>query len=83
MKPAPDADQDLSIQQCEPVGKAPDGRVRCRVLRGDSSVGEFFLVQSDDGWLPVPVPGALHEGLLHATAIDFAREINEGRVTLE
>jgi len=29
------------------------------------------------------VPGALHEGLVHATAIDFARDVNEGRVTLD
>jgi len=79
----PDTDQDLSIQQCEPAGKAPDARVRCRVLRGDSMLGEFLLVRSDDGWLPVPVPGAPHEGLLHATAIDFAREVNEGRATLD
>jgi hypothetical protein len=78
-----DADQDISIQQCEPAGKAVDAQVRCRVLRGDSTLGEFVLVRSDDGWLPVPTPGANHEGLVHATAIDFAREVNEGRVTLE
>ena len=83
MTPDPDSDQDISIQQCEPAGKAPEARVRCRVLRGDSTIGEFVLIRSDDGWLPVPVPGATHEGLLHATAIDFAREINEGRVALE
>jgi hypothetical protein len=80
---ASENDQDVSVQQCDPVGQAPDARVRCRVLRGDSVVGEFFLVRSDDGWLPVPAPGALHEGLLHATAIDFAREVNEKRVELD
>jgi len=83
MEPVPDADQDISIQQCEPAAKASDGGVRCRVLRGDSLLGEFLLVRSDDGWLPVPVPGALHEGLLHATAIDFAREVNAGRLALD
>ena len=83
MTPEPDTDQDLSIQQCDPAGKDPEARVRCRVLRGDSTIGEFFLVRSDDGWLPIPVPGALHEGLLHATAIDFAREVNAGNVALD
>ena len=83
MSDEPEGNQDLSIQQCDPIGKAPEGRVRCRVLRGDSLLGEFVLVRSDDGWLPIPVPGALHEGLLHTTAIDFAREINEGRATLD
>jgi hypothetical protein len=83
MTPAPDTDQDLSIQQCEPAGKGPEARVRCRVLRGDSLLGEFLLTRSDDGWLPIPVPGALHEGLVHATAIDFAREVNEGKITLD
>lgn len=83
MEPVQDTDQDLSVQQCELVAKASDAGVRCRVLRGDSTLGEFLLVRSDDGWLPVPVPGALHEGLLHATAIDFAREVNAGRLTLD
>ena len=83
MSSAADTDQDISILQCDPVGKSPEARVRCRVLRGDSTLGEIFLVRSDDGWMPVPVPGALHEGLLHATAIDFARDVNEGRVTLD
>jgi hypothetical protein len=83
MNHEPDSEQDISIQQCEPVAKSSEGRVRCRVLRGDSSLGEFVLVRSDDGWLPIPVPGAVHEGLLHTTAIDFARELNEGRVTLD
>jgi hypothetical protein len=77
------ADSDISIQQCDPVGKDPAGAVRCRVLRGDDTVGEFTLMPSDDGWMPVPLPGASHEGLLHSTAIDFAREVNEGRVTLD
>jgi hypothetical protein len=80
---APDSDQDLSIQQCDPVGKAPDGRVRCRVLRGDGLLGEFVLVRSDDGWLPIPVPGSAHEGLVHATAIDFARAVSDGRIVLD
>jgi len=83
MKPAPDTDQDISVQQCEPVANAAQGRVRCRVLRGDGVIGEFWLVRSDDGWMPIPEPGALHEGLVHATAIDFARDINDGRVSLE
>ena len=83
MESAPDNDQELSIQQCEAVGKASAAGVCCRVLRGDSTLGEFLLVRSDDGWLPVPVPGALHEGLLHATAIDFARDVNAGRLTLD
>ena len=83
MEPVPDSDQDLAIQQCEPVANASEAGVRCRVLRGDSTLGEFLLVRSDDGWMPVPVPGAPHEGLLHATAIDFAREVNEGRLTLD
>jgi len=77
-------DSDISIQQCEPVGRDPEKGVRCRVLRADdSTVGEFTLMPSDDGWMPVPLPGASHEGLLHSTAIDFAREVNEGRVTLD
>lgn len=83
MEPVPDTDQDIAIQQCETVAKASDAGVRCRVLRGDTTLGEFLLVRSDDGWMPVPVPGAAHEGLLHATAIDFAREVNEGRLTLD
>jgi hypothetical protein len=83
MQPQSDTDQDLSIQQCDPLGKSPDARVRCKVLRGDSTLGEFVLVRSDDGWLPIPVPGSLHQGLVHATAIDFARELNLGRVRLE
>ncbi len=83
MSPLPDTDQDISIQQCDPVGKDPDARVRCRVLRGDTLIGEFLLARSDDGWLPLPVPGAAHEGLLHATAIDFARDVNQGKVTLD
>jgi hypothetical protein len=78
-----DSDQEISIQQCEPVGKGPDVRVRCRVLRGDNTLGEFVLVRSDDGWLPIPLPGAAHEGLAHATAIDFARELNAGKLALE
>jgi hypothetical protein len=78
-----DDDQDISVQQCAPAGKGPDARVPCRVLRGDTTLGEFVLVRSDDGWMPVPVPGAAHEGLTHATAIDFAREVNAGRVTLD
>ena len=57
--------------------------MRCRVLRGDTTLGEFDLTPSDDGWLPITVPGATHEGLVHATAIDFARELNAGRLTLE
>jgi hypothetical protein len=80
---APDSDQDISVQQCDPVGRGPDARVRCRVLQGDSVIGEFFLTRSDDGWLPIPLPGAAHEGLVHSTAIDFAREVNEKRVELE
>ena len=83
MNPAPDTDQEISIQQCDRVDKHPEARVRCRVLRGDSLIGEFLLARSDDGWLPLPVPGAVHEGLVHATAIDFARDVNEGRVMLE
>ena len=75
---------DVSIRQCEPAfGNAARG-VRMRVLRGDgSAVGEFMLFEGDDGWMPVPVPGAAHPGLLHSTAIDFAREVNEGRVKLD
>jgi hypothetical protein len=65
------------------VSKASAGGVRCRVLRGDTTLGEFRLVRGDDGWLPVPTPGSLHEGLLHTTAIDFATEINTGRLTLD
>jgi hypothetical protein len=83
LSPSPETDQDISIQQCDPVGKDPDARVRFRVLRGDGLIGEFLLARSDDGWLPLPVPGSVHEGLLHATAIDFARDVNEGKVTLE
>ena len=78
-----DDEQDLSVQQCEPLAKVPNAGVRCRVLRGDATLGEFQLVLSDDGWMPVPTPGALHAGLVHATAIDFAAEINAGRLTLD
>ena len=83
MNDAAETDQDLSIQQCDPVAKATDGRVRCRVLRGDSLLGEFVLVRSDDGWLPIPVPGSVHEGLVHATAIDFARAVSDGSILLD
>lgn len=83
MEHRPDEDQDVSVLQCEPVSKASPAGVRCRVLRGDTTLGEFTLVRGDDGWLPVPTPGAAHEGLLHATAIDFAREINAGRLMLD
>jgi hypothetical protein len=73
---------EISVLQCEVL--AGDGGVRCRVRRSDGSeVGEFTLVAGDDGWLPVPLPGAAHPGLLHSTAIDFAREVNEGRVELD
>lgn len=83
MNSAPEPDQDISIEQCDLAGSDPDARVRCCVLRGDEPIGEFVLVRSDDGWLPIPEPGALHAGLVHATAIDFARAVNEGRATLE
>jgi hypothetical protein len=83
MSTAFETDQDISVQQCDRVGNAPDARVRCRVLRGDTTLGEFFLVRSDDGWMPIPEPGASHEGLVHATALDFARELNDGRLTLD
>jgi hypothetical protein len=74
----------VSVRQCEPIGGDPARGVRMRVCRTDgSAIGEFTLVQGDDGWLPVPVPGAAHPGLLHSTAIDFAREVNEGRVGLD
>ena len=83
MNHTPDMDQDLSVQQCEPVAKAKDGRVRCTVLRGDSVLGEFVLVRSDDGWLPIPEPGSLHAGRVHATAIDFARAVSDGHIQLD
>jgi len=83
MNGANQTDQDISIQQCEPVGRYPERGVRCRVLRGDDTLGEFTLIPSDDGWMPVPLPGAKHAGLVHSTAIDFAREVNEGHVTLD
>jgi hypothetical protein len=83
MDPSAAAEQDLSVQQCEPLAQASEAGVRCRVLRGDGILGEFLLVRSDDGWMAVPVPGAVHEGLLHATAIDFARELNAGRLALD
>jgi hypothetical protein len=83
MSTASDTDQDISVQQCDRVAKAAGAGVRCRVLRGDTTLGEFLLVRSDDGWMPIPQPGASHEGLVHATALDFAREINDGRLTLE
>jgi hypothetical protein len=83
MDPTPDTDQDISVLQCDRVKPGSDTRVRCRVLRGDTTLGEFFLVPGDDGWLPVPEPGADHAGLVHATAIDFARDVNEGRLTLD
>jgi hypothetical protein len=74
---------DLKVEQLEPFRGDGDKGVPCRVLRGDGSViGEFTLVMSDDGWMPVPLAGAAHPGLLHATAIDFAREVNEGRTKL-
>lgn len=72
----------ISIHQAEVVRK--DGGRRFRVSRSDGTdIGEFTLIPSDDGWMPVPVPGATHAGLLHTSAIDFAREVNEGRVRLE
>ena len=74
---------DVTVRQSEPVTADPARGVRLRAVRGDgSAIGEFTLVPGDDGWLPVPVPGAPHPGLLHSTAIDFAREVNEGRVAL-
>lgn len=75
---------DISIRQCEPLGGNSARGVRLRVHRSDGSpIGEFTLVQGDDGWMPVPVAGATHPGLLHSTAIDFARAVNEGRVGLD
>jgi hypothetical protein len=75
---------DVSIWQSEAASADPARGVRLRAVRGDgSAVGEFILLQGDDGWLPVPVPGAPHPGLLHSTAIDFAREVNEGRIGLD
>jgi hypothetical protein len=75
--------RDLLVEQLEPVTNDQDRGVPCRVSRSDGSViGEFTLVVSDDGWMPIPLAGAAHPGLLHATAIDFAREVNEGRTEL-
>lgn len=75
--------RDVVVLQCEALKDARDG-VRCRVERGDgSAVGEFRLEQGDDGWLPVPIPGSLHPGLAHSTAIEFAEALNAGRVALD
>jgi len=75
--------RDLEIEQCDKVGSEPERGVRCRVRRDDGAViGEFTLLEADDGWLPIPLPGSAHPRLLHTTAIDFAREVNEGGVLL-
>jgi hypothetical protein len=75
---------EISVRQCELVGGDPARGVRLRVVRSDGSpIGEFTLTPGDDGWLPIPVPGAPHPGLLHSTAIDFTREVNEGRIQLD
>jgi hypothetical protein len=77
-------DGDISVTQLEAVAADPASAVRLRVARSDGSeIGEFNLLPGDDGWLPVPVPGAAHPGLLHSTAIDFARAVNEGRIRLD
>ena len=75
---------DVSVTQREAIGADRARGVCLRVARSDgSTIGEFTLLPGDDGWLPVPVPGAPHPGLLHSTAIDFAREVNEGRIHLD
>ena len=75
--------REVVVLQCEPRNAASE-RVRCRVERGDGSVvGEFHLEEGDDGWLPVPIPGSMHPGLAHSTAIEFAEAVNAGRVTLD
>ena len=75
---------EISVRQCELVGGDPVRGVHLRVVRSDGSpLGEFTLLHGDDGWLPIPIPGAPHPGLLHSTAIDFTREVNEGRIQLD
>jgi hypothetical protein len=76
--------QDVVVLQCEALGAAGEHGVRCRVERSDGTViGEFHLESGDDGWLPVPIPGSMHPGLAHSTAIEFAEAVNAGRVALD
>lgn len=76
--------RDVVVFQCEPSSAASRDGVRCRVQRDDGTeLGEFRLAQGDDGWLPVPIPGSLHPGLAHSTAIEFAEAVNAGRIALD
>lgn len=76
--------RDVVVLQCESRGAAGAHGVRCRVERGDgTAIGEFHLEQGDDGWLPVPIPGSMHPGLAHSTAIEFAEAVNAGRIVLD
>jgi hypothetical protein len=76
--------RDVVVLQCEPRSAAGEHGVRCRVERGDGAeVGEFRLQLGDDGWLPVPIPGSMHPGLAHSTAIEFAEAVNAGRIALD
>lgn len=76
--------RDVVVLQCEPRSAGGERGVRCRVERDDgTAIGEFHLEQGDDGWFPVPIPGSMHPGLVHATAIEFAAAVNSGRCALD
>lgn len=76
--------RDVVVRQCEPLSESGERGVLCRVERSvGSTLGEFRLEQGDDGWFPVPVPGSMHPGLVHSTAIEFAEAVNAGRVALD
>jgi hypothetical protein len=78
------SERGVSVEQCEPVSSDAERGVRCRVVRDDGILfGEFTLQATENGWQPFLLPGASHEGLALASAIDFAEQVSAGRIVLD